>query len=446
MNCLRVPQIMMPKEGTDLYKWSVIACDQYTSQPEYWKETEEIVGTAASALHLILPEVYLEEADEAERVAEIHQTMEKYLADGTLQQQPKGFMLVERSFGKKYSRCGLVVEIDLEAYEYKKGAHSLVRPTEMTVEERIPPRLRVRQKAAVELPHIMLLIDDPDCTVIEPLMAAKNRYQQIYDTELMQKGGHISGWLIPEGEITDDIMLKIKQLAEPETFRERYHLKEDYPLLNFAVGDGNHSMATAKAAWENIKKDLTEEEKKNHPARFCLCEVVNIQDKSLEIEPIHRVVFNVDEEELLCAAGKYYEEQGCRLIIADETQLEEAGGQAKPDVKGDVIHSFTLCSARGRKILKVLNSKWGIAVAALQSFLDDFLASHSESRIDYIHGMDVVEQLGMKEGNVGIFLPEVLKEDLFIGVIKDGVLPRKTFSMGEANEKRYYMECKKICK
>lgn len=446
MNCLRVPQIMMPKEGTDLYKWSVIACDQYTSQPEYWKETEEIVGTAASALHLILPEVYLEEADEAERVAEIHQTMEKYLADGTLQQQPKGFMLVERSFGKKYSRCGLVVEIDLEAYEYKKGAHSLVRPTEMTVEERIPPRLRVRQKAAVELPHIMLLIDDPDCTVIEPLMAVKNRYQQIYDTELMQKGGHISGWLIPEGEITDDIMLKIEQLAEPETFRERYHLKEDYPLLNFAVGDGNHSMATAKAAWENIKKDLTEEEKKNHPARFCLCEVVNIQDKSLEIEPIHRVVFNVDEEELLCAAGKYYEEQGCRLIIADETQLEEAGGQAKPDVKGDIIHSFTLCSARGRKILKVLNSKWGIAVAALQSFLDDFLASHSESRIDYIHGMDVVEQLGMKEGNVGIFLPEVLKEDLFIGVIKDGVLPRKTFSMGEANEKRYYMECKKICK
>lgn len=446
MNCLRVPQIMMPKEGTDLYKWSVIACDQYTSQPEYWKETEEIVGTAASALHLILPEVYLEEADEAERVAEIHQTMEKYLADGTLQQQPRGFMLVERSFGKKYSRCGLVVEIDLEAYEYKKGAHSLVRPTEMTVEERIPPRLRVRQKAAVELPHIMLLIDDPDCTVIEPLMAAKNRYQQIYDTELMQKGGHISGWLIPEGEITDDIMLKIEQLAEPEIFRERYHLKEDYPLLNFAVGDGNHSMATAKAAWENIKKDLTEEEKKNHPARFCLCEVVNIQDKSLEIEPIHRVVFNVNEEELLCAAGKYYEEQGCRLIIADETQLEEAGGQAKPDVKGDIIHSFTLCSARGRKILKVLNSKWGIAVAALQSFLDDFLASHSESRIDYIHGMDVVEQLGMKEGNVGIFLPEVLKEDLFIGVIKDGVLPRKTFSMGDANEKRYYMECKKICK
>lgn len=446
MNCLRVPQIMMPKEGTDLYKWSVIACDQYTSQPEYWRETEEIVETAASALHLILPEVYLEGADEAERVTAIHQTMEKYLADGTLQQQPRGFMLVERSFGKKYSRCGLVVEIDLETYEYRKGAHSLVRPTEMTVEERIPPRLRVRQKAAVELPHIMLLIDDPDCTVIEPLMEAKNQYQQIYDTELMQKGGHISGWLIPEGEMTDAIMLKIEQLAEPEAFRKRYHLKENYPLLNFAVGDGNHSMATAKAAWENIKKDLTEEEKRNHPARFCLCEIVNIQDKSLEIEPIHRVLFNVDEEELLCAAEKYYEEQGCQLIITDEAHLPETGGRTKSGVDDDIIHSFRLCSARGWKTLEVLHSKWGIAVAAIQSFLDDFLASHSESRIDYIHGTDVVEHLGMKEGNVGIFLPEVRKEDLFIGVIKDGVLPRKTFSMGEANEKRYYMECKKICK
>lgn len=445
MNCLRVPQIMMPGEGTDLYKWSVIACDQYTSQPEYWREIEEVVGTAVSTLRLILPEVYLEGADEAERVTEIHQTMEKYLADGTLQELPRGFMLVERSFGKKYSRCGLVVEIDLETYAYRKGAHSMVRPTEMTVEERIPPRLRVRQTAAVELPHIMLLIDDPDCTVIEPLMAAKNQYQQIYSTELMQKGGHISGWLIPEGKATDDIMRKIEQLAEPEAFRERYNLKEDYPLLNFAVGDGNHSMATAKAAWENIKKDLTEEERKNHPARFCLCEVVNIHDKSLEIEPIHRVVFNVDEEELLGAAEKYYQEQGCRLII-EETHPAKAGGEAKPDANGDVVHSFTICSPGGRKTLKVLNPRWGIAVATIQSFLDDFLAGHGESRIDYIHGMDVVERLGTQERNVGILLPEVLKEDLFIGVIKDGVLPRKTFSMGEANEKRYYMECKKIYK
>lgn len=446
MNCLRVPRIMMPKDGTDLYKWSVIACDQYTSQPEYWQKTEQIVGDAASALQLILPEVYLEGADEAERISGIHHTMEQYLSDGTLHELPRGFMLVERSFGKKYSRCGLVVEIDLETYEYRKGAHSLIRPTEMTVEERIPPRLRVRQTAAVELPHIMLLIDDPDGTVIEPLMARKNEYEKMYDTDLMQRGGHISGWFIPEGKDTEDIMLKLEQLSEPSAFRTRYNLKEDYPLLNFAVGDGNHSMATAKAAWENIKSNLNDEEKKNHPARFCLCEIVNIHDRSLEIEPIHRVLFNVNEEELFSEAQKYYEAKGCRLVIADEGGLKEGDELAEADVKGDGVHIFTVCSAKGLKSLKVINPQWGIAVATIQSFLDEFLAKHDESKIDYIHGADVVERLGAQEGNIGFFLPEVLKEDLFVGVIKDGVLPRKTFSMGEANEKRYYMECKKICK
>lgn len=436
MNCLRVPKIMMPRKGTDLYKWAVIACDQYTSQPEYWRETEQIVGEAPSALKLTLPEVYLEGADEAERVKKIHSTMEKYLEEGTLQELPKGFMLVERSFGKQYSRCGLVVEVDLETYEYKKGAHSLIRPTEMTVEERIPPRLRVRQSASVEMPHIMLLIDDPECTIIEPLMEKKQEFEQIYDTDLMQKGGHISGWLIPEGERTKDIMDKVAGLAEPDVFRDKYGLEKDYPLLNFAVGDGNHSMATAKAAWENIKKDLTIEEQENHPARYCLCELVNIHDKSLEVEPIHRVMFHVDEEQLFSEMRAYYEEKGCQVAI-EATDTAEI-------VSTEGAHCFTICSANGNKSMKVVNPAWGIAAATIQNFLDDFLSNHSESKIDYIHGTDVTESLGMAEGNMGFLLPEVRKEDLFIGVIRDGVLPRKTFSMGEANEKRYYMECKKI--
>lgn len=436
MNCLRVPRIMMPRKGTDLYKWAVIACDQYTSQPEYWQETERIVGEAPSALKLTLPEVYLEGADEAERVKKIHGTMEQYLEDGILQELPKGFMLVERSFGKQYSRCGLVVEVDLETYEYKKGAHSLIRPTEMTVEERIPPRLRVRQSASVEMPHIMLLIDDPDRTVIEPLMEKKQEFEQIYDTDLMQKGGHITGWLIPEGERTEDIMVKVAGLAEPGAFRDKYALEKDYPLLNFAVGDGNHSMATAKAAWENIKKSLSLEEQENHPARFCLCELVNIHDKSLEVEPIHRVVFNVDEEQLLSEMKTYYQEKGCQVVI-EATDTAEI-------VNTDGAHCFTICSAAGFKSMKVAAPVWGIAAATIQNFLDDFLAKHPESKIDYIHGTDVTESLGMAKGNIGFLLPEVLKEDLFIGVIRDGVLPRKTFSMGEANEKRYYMECKKI--
>lgn len=437
MNCLHVPKILMPREGVDLYKWSVIACDQFTSQPEYWLETEQEVGNAESALHLILPEVYLGGESEDGRVEDIHKTMEQYLLDGTLRKLPEGFMLVERRFGKEYSRCGLVVEVDLETYEYKKGAHSLIRPTEMTVEERIPPRLKVRQSASVELPHIMLLIDDPDRTVIEPLMEQKKQFEEIYDTDLMQNGGHITGWLIPKGEETKEIMAKLEQLADPAVFQQKYGLEKEYPLLNFAVGDGNHSMATAKAAWENIKKELSEEERKTHPARFCLCEIVNVHDKSLEIEPIHRVLFQVKEEELLAAAKEYYAENGCQCVITEGTEvpaLEET----------QTAHCFVMCSGKGRKTMQVIQPKWGIAVATLQSFLDDFLAKHGESRIDYIHGTDVVEKLGTQEGNVGFFLPEVKKEDLFIGVIKDGVLPRKTFSMGEANEKRYYMECKQI--
>lgn len=435
MNCLRVPQILMPKEGTDLYKWSVVACDQFTSQPEYWKKTEEKVGDAPSTLKLTLPEVYLESEDEEARVAAIHETMESYLADGTLRELPRGFMLVERSFGKGYPRCGLVVEVDLETYEYKKGGNSLTRPTEMTVEERIPPRLRVRQTAAVEIPHIMLLIDDPAETVIEPLMARKQEFPLVYDTDLMQKGGHISGWLIPEGDETERIMTLVEMLADRDAFNQRYGLTEDYSLLNFAVGDGNHSMATAKAAWENIKENLSEEEYETHPARYCLCEIVNIHDKSLEIEPIHRVVFNVNEEDLLKAADEYYSAHGCEIYIRDA---------AKEPYATEDEHAFVLCSEAGRKFIKVTRPAWGIAVATLQNFLDDYLAKNRLCKIDYIHGIDVVDSLSSKPGNVGFILPEVKKEDLFIGVIKDGVLPRKTFSMGEANEKRYYMECKKI--
>lgn len=436
MNCLHVPKMMMPKEGTDLYKWSVIACDQYTSQPEYWQEVEQVVGDAPSALRLTLPEVYLGKEDEPQRVTNIHETMKTYIDEGILQEMPAGFVLVERSFGKAHSRYGLVAAIDLEAYEYKKGAHSLVRPTEMTVEERIPPRLKVRQGAGLELPHIMLLIDDPERTVIEPLIARRDTCRKIYETPLMQNGGHITGWFIPEGEETAEIMKKAERLADETAFKARYGLTKDYPLLNFAVGDGNHSMATAKSAWEHIKKDLSQEEMENHPARFCLCEIVNVQDESLEIEPIHRVLFGVDREVLFAEAKTYYAAKGCEMILENG-----ASGHAYAD---NDAHCFEFCDCYGNGMMKIKKPAWGIAAASLQSFLDDFLSRHIECRIDYIHGEEVAASLGMKEGNMGFLLPDIRKEDLFKGVIMDGVLPRKTFSMGEANEKRYYMESRRI--
>lgn len=435
MNCLHVPFMLMPKEGTDLNKWSVIACDQYTSQPEYWQETERLVGEEPSTLRMILPEVYLGGEDESSRIEKIHQSMEQYQADGTLRELPAGFMLVKRSLEGGGDRLGLVVEVDLETYEYRKGSKSLIRPTEMTVEERIPPRLRVRRTATVELPHIMLLIDDPEHRIIEPLFDRTGEFQKIYDTDLMQHGGHITGWLIPEGSETQRLMEQVQGLADPEYFRKRYDLKEDYPLLQLAVGDGNHSMATARAAWDEIKKDLSEEQREDHPARFCLCELVNIHDESLLVEPIHRVVFGVDPGQFYEAARVFYENRGCEVVIEDGT------GKAEAEVEE---HCFVICSEDGDKRLKVKRPAWGIAVATLQAFLDAFLAEHPESRIDYIHGEEVVRRLGSGEGNLGFLLPDIEKGDLFRGVILDGVLPRKTFSMGEAQEKRYYMECKSL--
>ena len=437
MNCLHVPEILLPNKEVELSKWAVVACDQFTSQREYWEETKRIVAQSPSALNLILPEVYLESEDEGQRVKQIHQTMDDYMNHNILTSAGKGFILVERGINRDDTRNGLVVAVDLETYEYKKGGHSLIRPTEMTVEERIPPRLRVRQGASLEIPHIMLLIDDPDCSVIEPLIDRKKEYTQVYDTDLMQGGGHISGWFIPEGDETDNIMTRIEALAEPSAFKRKYRLDEDYPVVNLAVGDGNHSMATAKAAWEEIKTHLTEEEQQNHPARFCLCEIVNIHDKSLEVEPIHRVVFHIEEGDLLDCAKHYYEKMGC------ECRVEPVVDYEKPGADRDE-HDFLLCSENGWKKLSVIHPKAGVAVATVQSFLDEYLKEHRESKIDYIHGTEVVMSLGMKKGNMGFILPDVSKEDLFIGVIKDGVLPRKTFSMGEANEKRYYMECRKI--
>lgn len=437
MNCLHVPELLMPNESIDLSKWAVVACDQFTSQKEYWEETQKIVADAPSTLNLILPEVYLGSEDENRRVQSIHKTMNTYIEDGTLQSVGKGFVLVKRGIHKEYQRNGLVVEIDLEAYDYKKGVASLIRPTEMTVEERIPPRLRVRQDATMELPHIMLLIDDPDMSIIEPLIAKADSYKTLYDTELMQGGGHIKGWLIPEGDETRRIMERIEALADEKRFKEKYHLTENYPRLNLAVGDGNHSMATAKAAWEQIKKGLTQEEIATHPARYCLCEIVNVHDASLEVEPIHRVLFQTEEKLFWQAAEAYFHKKNSEIEITPLSEYETP-------IATEDFHGFIIYTRSGYKKLVVKNPSAGIAVATMQNFLDDFLINHPESRIDYIHGMDVVKKLGAQDGNIGIFLPDVRKQDLFIGVIKDGVLPRKTFSMGEANEKRYYMECKLI--
>lgn len=431
---IRLPKLLMPREGIDLSKWAVIACDQYTSQPDYWNNADAIVGDAPSTLRLTLPEVYLEQPDVKERTAKIQDAMQRYQQDGTLTEYEPGMMLVERTT-KSGTRRGVVLSFDLEAYDYQAGSQSLIRPTEKTVVERIPPRLAVREGASLELPHIMLLIDDPDRKVIEPLFADKDAFRKAYDTDLMLDGGHLSGWFVPEGKETAALIERLNGLADPETFNKKYGLTGEHAILPYAVGDGNHSMATAKANWERIKQGLSEEERQDHPARFVLAEVVNIHDDSLEIEGIHRVLFHIHPREVFQAADDFFRLHGGMAYCGDPKSAPSTNVQSFP------------CMFHGEQVtLCIVDSPWALPVATLQNFLDDFLEKNPKSHIDYIHGADVVRELSQDARNMGFLLPDPAKEDLFRGVILDGVLPRKTFSMGEAQEKRYYMEARKIVK
>lgn len=431
---IRLPKLLMPREGIYLSKWAVIACDQYTSQPDYWNNADAIVGDAPSTLRLTLPEVYLEQPDVKERTAKIQDAMLRYQQDGTLTEYEPGMMLVERTT-KSGTRRGVVLSFDLEAYDYQAGSQSLIRPTEKTVVERIPPRLAVREGASLELPHIMLLIDDPDRKVIEPLFADKDAFRKAYDTDLMLDGGHLSGWFVPEGKETAALIERLNGLADPETFNKKYGLTGEHAVLPYAVGDGNHSMATAKANWERIKQGLSEEERQDHPARFVLAEVVNIHDDSLEIEGIHRVLFHIHPREVFQAADDFFRLHGGMAYCGDPKSAPSTNVQSFP------------CMFHGEQVtLCIVDSPWALPVATLQNFLDDFLEKNPKSHIDYIHGADVVRELSQDARNMGFLLPDPAKEDLFRGVILDGVLPRKTFSMGEAQEKRYYMEARKIVK
>ena len=429
-NCIRPAHMLFPAEGVDLTRWAVIACDQYTSQRDYWQAVEALVGDAPSTLHITLPEVYLEDADVAGRIEAIHRNMEQYLADGILTELPAGMMLLERRTGGAHGRRGLVMEFDLEAYDYRPDSASLIRPTEKTVVERIPPRLAVRRGASIELPHIMLLIDDPNRTVIEPLFALTGVLRKQYDVELMQNGGHLNGWFIPEGPLTTQVAARLDALNSKESFDARYGLTGDHPILAYAVGDGNHSMATAKANWEEIKATLSPAERENHPARFVLAELVNIHDESLVIEGIHRALFGVDPEAVLAAAKAFFAAHDATATIDDAP---------RPDCQ-----SFPIRYGEKTVCLNVDHSPWALPVASLQNFLDDLLPAVPDARIDYIHGLDALDSLGAQPGCMGFRLPDPSKTDLFRGVILDGVLPRKTFSMGEAHEKRFYMEARKI--
>ncbi len=419
-NCCLSADILLPARAEiERGRWAVVACDQFTSEPAYWQAAAETVGDAPSTLSLMLPEVYL--AETAERLPAIHKTMKEAL-DGLLASHPDSMIAVERTQSDGRVRHGLVAAIDLEQYDYTKGAASLIRATEGTVLSRIPPRVAVRRDAPIELPHVMLLIDDPDATVLEPLFSpdALSTREVAYDTELMLGGGHVRGsFLTKEEQAT--VIASLDALVTPEAMAARYGDASLAPLL-FAVGDGNHSLASAKAAYEEIKASIGAEAAADHPARYALAEIVNLHDSALSFEPIYRVVFHVDPAALLGELRDY---------------IATLGGTAAPQ-------SIRCIGSFDEVTLDIPHPVQQLTVGTLQAFLDDYVKAHPKAEVDYIHGEDSLAALANAPDTIGFLFEGMEKSQLFRTVIYDGALPRKTFSMGHARDKRYYMECRKI--
>ncbi len=398
--------ILIPK-GIDMEKWSVVACDQYTSQLDYWQETKALAGNSPSTLNIILPEIYLEQANADEKIADINKTMHNYLKSGLFKCYDNSFIYTERKLPGGKVRKGLIGAIDLEAYNYKQGSKSNIRATEKTVIDRIPPRVNIRCNAPLEAPHVMLLIDDAQKTVIEGIEKSKDSLDIIYSFNLMQNGGSITGYHVPAAK-ANEIASNLLNLMGKSEFL-------------YAVGDGNHSLAAAKECWEMQKKSLTKSEMQSSNARYALVELVNLHDSSLIFEPIHRIVFGCDVQDILN-----------KLSRLCENRADCPGTQP---IK---------CTYQGKsKNVFIKTHKGSLPLSVLQKFLDEYAASNN-CKIDYIHGDDVVNSLSSEPNNIGFILPSMQKQELFCAVAADGALPRKTFSMGSANEKRYYLECRKI--
>ena len=427
---LAIPEILLPKAGTDLAKWSVVACDQYTSDHEYWKQVDALVGTAPSTVRITLPEIYLESPDVGARIAKIHEAMADYTARGILENQNEGFVYLKRTTEHSGTREGIMVAMDLERYDYAANSKSLIRATEGTIVDRIPPRLAVRRAAPLELPHIMILIDDPAHTVVEALASRTSEMAPAYDVELMQKGGHLSGWKV-QGSVLADVLAKLDALLT-----KTISAQGETPLF-WAMGDGNHSLATAKARWEETKLELSaagesQEAILAHPARFALAEIVNIHSPGLFFEPIHRAVFTSAVNELTDAV---LSEATAEVLQIREEELQKLLVSAEGQNKAGYFDgkNWYVLSYKGKKL----------PTAKVDELFVRFQKEQPSARIDFIHGWDDTKKL-VNEGAAVFLTPVIARERLFNWVQENGPLPKKSFSMGHAEEKRYYLEARRI--
>ncbi|MBQ4290293.1 MAG: DUF1015 domain-containing protein [Clostridia bacterium] len=414
-------EILLPTPDCSLTKWSVIACDQYTSSPEYWSRVESLVGDSPSALRIVLPEIYLNSEDVGQRIQNINRTMKNY-SETVLRTVPPSYLYIERTLPDGSVRKGILGMLDLESYSFDPAAHAPVRATEGTVLSRIPVRVQIRRDAPLELPHVMLLADDKEGSLFHTAEScAKDRGTLLYSFDLMMNAGSLKGWSLASRDC-ESLMQEFAHYSE--------HAPRDpagFPMV-FAVGDGNHSLAAAKTCYEEQKQNLGADAL-HHPSRYALAELVNLYDSSLSFEPIFRCVFGTDREEL---TGSF---------LASYPGSSVSGMDPVPS---DGTHVFRCISREGEWTACVPNPGHSLPVGTLQSFLDRYLESHPGAAVDYIHGEAEVRKICRERDAVGFLFEGMDKSDLFPAVLTDGPLPRKTFSMGEADDKRFYLECRKI--
>ncbi len=415
--------ILVPNKNVNFTKWATLACDQYSSQPSYWNRVQNFIGDSPSAFNLIFPEAFLESVDKEEFIEKINSNMKKYIDENIFDEYKNSIFYIERSFknGDEIRR-GLIAALDLEYYDFSKNSKSYIRATEGTILERIPPRVEIRKNADIELPHILILLNDKDCSIIERFENLKDDLDMVYDFNLIFDSGNLKAF-----NIQDENLIK-------KVFSDIWRLKGDGDLL-FAVGDGNHSLATAKTIWEDLKKDLSEEEMENHPARFALVELNNVYDESILFEPIHRVVFDADFVKFIEGLKKFVE-----IEISEEGDIDTYKNFANSIPEKQAFYIF---NNEKKFRIDIIEPDSNITAGTVENYLNKF-CMENEGVVDYIHGVESTVELGSKDGNIGIILPNISKDEFFSTVINDGSFPRKTFSMGEAEEKRFYMEAKKI--
>ncbi len=415
---LKKADILLPRGDIDKHKWAVIACDQHTSNQQYWNDVNKVVGGSPSTLKITLPEIYLEQNGLDDRIKNINNTMDAYIQDGIVEEYKDCLLYIERTQSDGKVREGIIGMIDLEDYDYSENAKSLIRATEKTIIERIPPRVKIRENASLELPHIMLLIDDEDKDVIENIKNNINNDDVIYDFDLMKNGGHVKGYKLSD-KVSSKVLNSLNKLMDKDLFNRKYGTNNEEVLL-FAMGDGNHSLATAKKCYEDFKKHATPEEYLNSKARYALVEIVNLHSEALQFESIQRVIFDVDTDDIFNKLNEYYD-------------LNTDGNGEK----------FIFVNKDGEKTYYISGPKNNLAVGLIQIFLDEYLSNH-KGRIDYIHEAEEVRELVKDSSNVGFIFSPIKKSELFKAIILNGVLPRKTFSIGHPDDKRFYLESRRL--